>query len=268
MSNSLFAQTKTDNTQNPGDAIVEISTTEGDIEILLYNDTPLHKTNFLKLVSDGFYDGVLFHRVIKDFMVQTGDPDSKQASAGQSLGAGDPGYQIDAEIIYPKHFHKYGALAAARTGDEINPEKKSSGSQFYIVTGNKYDETTLKNITARRLDQKRQAYFQQQVRKNGSLIQTLTQSNDTVALENLRMKLINETMQALPETNIPAEVIAAYQEVGGTPFLDDDYTVFGEVIKGMDVVEKIQNAPTGKNDRPTSDIKIISAKVKECGPKK
>ena len=121
-------------TVNGHDAIVEIETTEGPIKVLLYGDTPAHQANFLKLAKEGFYDGVLFHRVIKDFMVQTGDPNSKDAAPGAQLGAGDPGYTIEAEILYPKHYHKYGALAAARTGDAVNPERRSSGSQFYIVT--------------------------------------------------------------------------------------------------------------------------------------
>ena len=122
----------------PAGPVVDIQTSLGDIKVKLYDDTPIHRDNFLKLVNEGYYDGVLFHRVIKDFMVQTGDPDSKDAVPGQRLGAGSPDYTLEAEIDYPKHFHKYGALAAARTGDAVNPERRSSGSQFYIVTGEKY----------------------------------------------------------------------------------------------------------------------------------
>ena len=123
----------------PAGPVVDIKTSVGDIKVKLYDDTPRHRDNFLKLVKDGYYNGVLFHRVIKDFMVQTGDPGSVNADSTAMLGIGGPDYQIDAEILYPKHYHKYGALAAARTGDDMNPERKSSGSQFYIVTGRKYD---------------------------------------------------------------------------------------------------------------------------------
>lgn len=196
----------------PG-ALVEIKTTLGDIEVKLYNDTPLHRDNFLKLVKDGFYEGVLFHRVINNFMVQTGDPDSKNAPAGQRLGAGNPGYTIEAEIDYPKHYHKYGALAAARTGDAVNPERRSSGSQFYIVTGDKYTPGQLEMIARR------------------------------------------QGMAMDPS------VASDYTTVGGTPHLDGQYTVFGEVVSGMDVVEKIQNVATDRNDRPTEDVKILSVKI-------
>ena len=128
-------KTMTENTR------VLIKTSLGDITVELYNETPKHRDNFVKLVNEGYYDGVLFHRVIKDFMVQTGDGNSKTATKTQMLGDGDPGYTIEAEFVYPKYFHKYGALAAARTGDQVNPERRSSGSQFYIVTGQKYPES-------------------------------------------------------------------------------------------------------------------------------
>ena len=137
----------TDHTTAPAkDAIVEFKTTEGDVTLRLYGDTPKHRANFLKLVKEGYYDGLLFHRVIKDFMVQTGDPDSRNAAKGTMLGSGDPGYTVEAEIIAPKYFNKRGALAAARTGDQVNPERRSSGSQFYIVTGRKFNEQQLRQM--------------------------------------------------------------------------------------------------------------------------
>ncbi len=141
------------------DPVVELTTTLGVVKVRLYNDTPLHRDNFLKLVKDGVYDGVLFHRVIDGFMVQTGDPDSRNAEPGQRLGSGDLGYTVEAEIEYPRHYHKYGALAAARTGDAVNPERRSSGSQFYIVTGKEVSERQLDMMRMKQNEQKLQSYF-------------------------------------------------------------------------------------------------------------
>lgn len=191
---------------------VLLKTTFGDIVIALYNDTPQHKANFEKLVNEKFYDGVLFHRIIKGFMIQGGDPDSKTAKAGQRLGSGDVGYTIPAEFV-PAHIHKRGAVAAARMGDNVNPQKASSGCQFYIVDGTVYDNDKL-NMLAMRLG----------------------------------------------KTFTP-EQIQAYTTDGGAPFLDGDYTVFGEVVKGMTVVDKIAAQQKDAADRPTEDIKIISATI-------
>lgn len=248
---------------NDGDAVVELKTTLGDIYVDLYNDTPLHRDNFLKLVGEGFYDGVLFHRVIDNFMVQTGDPSSKDATAGQRLGAGDPGYTIEAEIDYPRHYHKYGALAAARTGDNMNPEKRSSGSQFYIVTGNKYSERQLESMDEKRLNQEMQNYFQNLAMQYRDSIQHMQAAGDQAGLEALRQQLIQETEENVKPTPLPDNIKTDYVEKGGTPHLDGGYTVFGEVIKGMDVVEKIQKAETDSSDRPKEDIRILSAKVIE-----
>lgn len=198
---------------NSNDATVEIKTSLGDIIVKLFGDTPQHRDNFLKLVKEGYYNGTLFHRVINEFMVQAGDPNSKNAPAGKMLGDGDPGYTLPAEIDYPNHFHKRGALAAARTGDNINPERRSSGSQFYIVTGRTFDDPTL-DIIAQRSGQP-----------------------------------------------IPEDIHQVYKTEGGTPHLDGAYTVFGEVVKGMDVVDKIQQVETDRYDRPLDDVKIISMTV-------
>lgn len=200
--------------KNSSDVLVDIKTTMGDIEIRLFGDTPKHRDNFVKLVNDGFYNGTLFHRVINEFMVQAGDPDSKNAPAGQMLGSGDPGYTIPAEIDYPNHFHKRGALAAARTGDNVNPNRESSGSQFYIVTGKVFNDSILDIMEPR-----------------------------------------------LPGGKIPEKIRQAYRTEGGTPHLDGAYTVFGEVVKGMDVVDKIQKAETDRFDRPNDDIRIISMSI-------
>lgn len=244
--------------------VFEITTNLGPIKVRLYDDTPAHRDNFVKLASEGTYDGVLFHRVIKDFMVQAGDLNSKNPDNTIPLGAGDTGYTIHAEINYPKHFHKYGALAAARTGDEVNPERASSGSQFYIVTGNVWDPTSLERMEMNNVNKERQAYFQNLVRNNWSKIQELQAAQDSAALEKLQQELIAQTEKAVLPTPIPANVAKVYTSTGGTPHLDGAYTVFGEVIEGMDVVEKIQNTPVDRSDNPTTPIKIVSIRpVKE-----
>lgn len=250
--------------------IVDIKTTMGDIKVKLYDDTPLHRDNFLKLACENFYDSLLFHRVIKDFMVQTGDPNSKHAEKGKMLGAGDPNYTIPAEINYPRHYNKYGALAAARTGDEVNPERRSSGSQFYIVTGRKFSPAQLKQMEGQMLNRRLQEKFQSLVRSNQAEISRMMSEKDSVGLEALRQKLISETEAAVHPEEIPQEIIDTYSTVGGAPHLDGQYTVFGEVIEGMDVIEKIQNAATDRNDRPLEDIRILSTKIEgaDCGKKR
>ncbi|ROT10578.1 peptidylprolyl isomerase [Muribaculaceae bacterium Isolate-104 (HZI)] len=258
--NSISAMT-TD--KEKGDVIVDLNTSMGNIRVLLYGDTPRHLENFVKLVDTGYYDGVLFHRVINDFMVQTGDPTSKNAPKGKMLGMGDPDYKIEAEFVYPKHFHKRGALAAAREGDSVNPEKKSSGSQFYIVTGKTFTEGQLDQMDARRIQQQKQNIFNALVMENRDTIMALRRDKNQAALQQLQDKLIAATdsaAAAAPDTLTETQR-QAYSTVGGTPHLDGSYTVFGEVISGMDVVDKIQKAETDPNDRPLDDISIISAKV-------
>ncbi len=251
-------------TEKRTDVKVEIKTTLGDITVLLYGDTPKHQENFLKLVGDSFYDGVLFHRVIDKFMVQTGDPDSKNAPAGKRLGSGGPGYQIDAEIVYPTHFHRRGALAAARQGDAVNPGKRSSGSQFYIVTGNKVSAGQLDEIEARMRMQQKRDVFQRLADSERDSIAMLQQAGDREALEQLRQRLIKETENqvAVSPVSISEEMRQAYVNEGGTPHLDGAYTVFGQVIDGMDVVERIEKAATDAADRPVEDIKIISMSIR------
>lgn len=246
------------NTIAKADAVVVLHTTEGDIKVRLYDDTPKHRDNFLKLVDEHYYDGLLFHRVIKDFMVQTGDPDSRDADSTKHLGAGSPPYTIEAEINYPRRYNKYGALAAARTGDQVNPERRSSGSQFYIVTGRKFNSPTLDAMAEDALMKNRKEYFNSLVSKHRDDIMALQQAGDTVALENLRQQLIAETEANVKETPMPDAMREDYINLGGAPHLDGAYTVFGEVIEGMDVVEKIQNVATNRYDRPLNDIKIIS----------
>ena len=191
---------------------VLIKTTMGDIKVMLYPRTINHTQNFIKLVKQHYYDGLLFHRVIPGFVIQGGDPDSRDAKPGQMLGNGGPGYTIPAEIC-PEYFHKRGALAMAREGDQVNPTRRSSGSQFYIVVGKVYTDQEL-NALEQRL-----------------------------------------------HTKFTPEQRKAYTTVGGTPFLDGQYTVFGQVVQGMDVVDKIASVQRDKNDRPKEDVKIISMKI-------
>ena len=257
--------TQTSKTVNATDTLtqVELKTSLGDIVVALYNETPKHRDNFIKLVNDGYYDGVLFHRVIKDFMVQTGDGNSKTATPGQMLGDGDPGYTIPAEFVYPKYFHKRGALAAARTGDQVNPERASSGSQFYIVTGKLYSSSELEMMKSRLADGKKQGIFQKLAMQHRDEIIKMQSTQDSAGLQALQEKLIAQTEAeyANDPFRLTDQQMDAYTTVGGTPHLDGQYTVFGEVVKGMDVVDAIQNVKTGANDRPEEDVKIIKATI-------
>lgn len=194
---------------------VVLHTSYGDIKMILYKETIKHQENFLKLVQQGYYDGLLFHRVIPFFMIQTGDPNSRTARPGQALGNGGPSYKIPAEFN-ASYFHKKGAVAAARLSDDVNPEKESSGSQFYIVQGNVFTDSQLDML----------------VKTNRHLPFTPEQRN-------------------------------AYTTSGGTPHLDNSYTVFGEVIEGFDTIDKISSAITDERKRPISDIKIIKAYISE-----
>lgn len=238
---------------------VRIKTTLGDITISLYDETPKHRDNFIKLVKEGFYNGTLFHRVIKDFMIQGGDPDSKGAPKGKMLGTGGPGYTIPAEFVYPKYFHKRGALSAARLGDEVNPERESSGSQFYIVWGKVYKPQELKQMERQMEMQQQQTIFNQLAKEHRAEIMTLRRNRDREGLQQLQDKLVEETQLKSNEMDKPSfteEQVKAYTTVGGTPFLDNQYTVFGEVTEGLDIVEKIQQVETLRGDRPKEDVSM------------
>ena len=243
--------------------LVEIQTTLGDIEIALYNETPKHRDNFIKLVNEGYYNGTLFHRVINEFMIQAGDGNSKNAKPDQMLGSGGPGYNIDAEIVYPKYFHKKGVLAAARQADQVNPERKSSGSQFYIVTGKAYSPEQLAQMDGQMEMMRKQNIFQSYVNGRREEIMAMQAKSDTAALNALQKELIDKTEAEVAKNpgGMTAAQKEAYSTVGGTPHLDGQYTVFGEVVSGMDVVEKIEKAETVRGDRPKTDIKIIGMKI-------
>lgn len=194
-------------------------TTMGDIRIRLFNETPIHRDNFLKLVREGYYDGNLFHRVIADFMIQTGDSTSRHSEPGVVYGEHDAGYTLPAEICYPKLFHRRGMVGAAREGDDVNPERRSSGSQFYIVYG-----TVMSSM----------------------------------ALERMQEQLSRQTNGKVKLTR---EVRNAYRMYGGSPHLDGQYTIFGEVTDGMNTVRKINYVKTDEDDRPYDDVRIIKAEI-------
>lgn len=250
---------------NLSETKVVMHTTLGDITLKLYNETPKHRDNFLKLVNDGTYNGLLFHRVIKEFMVQGGDVTSKDAPMNKQLGAGDLGYTVPAEFVYPKYFHKKGALCAARTGDEVNPEKASSASQFYIVTGKKYSDNELKQMEKQLENRLKQSIFARLQAENKSKIMELYRSGDKAELAILRDTLIGKTEleaeKRKDEAKLTEEQKEIYKTVGGVPFLDNQYTVYGEVVEGMEVVEKIEKSKTNRQDRPTENISIISVEV-------
>ena len=227
----------------------------GDIVVRLYDETPIHRDNFVKLVKEGYYDGTLFHRVIKDFMIQGGDPDSKGAPAGKMLGVGGPNYTLEAEIK-DGLFHKRGALAAARQGDEVNPERRSSGSQFYIVWGQVYNEGQLRQYAKQMRMQKVQAAFNELAAQHRDEIMQMRRERNRAGLQELQDKLVAEAEAKVTGEGLTEEQRKVYSTIGGTPHLDGQYTVFGEVEEGLDVVEMIQNTATGRGDRPIDDIEM------------
>ena len=198
---------------------VLLKTDKGEILLALYNETPRHRDNFIRLVKSGYYNGVLFHRVISNFMIQCGDSTTRHAIPQTEVGVYSPDYTVPAEIVYPKFFHRRGVLAAARESDDVNPERASSSSQFYIVYGHRFTEDGLDQLQAR-LD-----------------------------------KTTNGKIVLAPETR------EIYKTLGGTPHLDGQYTVFGEVLSGMDVVKEIQSVETDAKDRPLEDVRIVEATV-------
>lgn len=243
---------------------LKIKTTEGNIVIRLYDETPRHRDNFLKLAKNSYFNGTLFHRVIKDFMIQGGDPDSKNAPKGKILGTGGPDYTIPAEFVYPRYFHKRGALSAARTGDEVNSDRESSGSQFYIVWGKIYKPTELKQMERQMAMQQEQEVFNLLAKEHREEIMEFRRKRDQAGLQTLQEQLIEETKKICRQKGKPTfttEQTEAYTTVGGTPFLDNQYTVFGEVEEGINVVERIQNRKTDRNDRPTEDVKVESIAI-------
>ena len=244
---------------------VKIETTMGEIVVELYNETPKHRDNFIKLAKEGVYDSTLFHRVIRQFMIQAGDPESKNATDTAQLGSGDVGYTIPAEFV-PKFFHKKGALAAARMGDDVNPERESSGCQFYIVTGRKFRESQLLDMAGQKNNARMDTIFNQLARKHMKEIYKLRKANDQNGLLELQDSLEAQAYALYKEEEpfmFTPEQLTAYSTIGGAPHLDGAYTVFGQVVSGMETVEKIEGTKTGKADRPVENVRILKATVIE-----
>ena len=249
--------------ENEKRTLVKLETTMGNITVALYNETPKHRDNFIKLVKEGVYDSTLFHRVIKQFMIQAGDPDSKNASDTAMLGSGDVGYTIPAEFN-PKFFHKKGVLAAARQGDDVNPEKASSGCQFYIVTGRKFTEPQLLGMENKINEQHEEALFDSLARQHMKEIYKMRKAGDNAGLLELQDTLeaqARELADKEEKFRFTPEQIKAYSTVGGAPHLDGSYTVFGEVTEGMEVVDNIEIAKTNRADRPIENIRILKASI-------
>lgn len=264
ISAAVFAKEK----QASPNTIVSIETSKGEIQVLLYNETPLHRDNFIKLAESGYYEGVLFHRVIAKFMVQAGDPDSKTAPAGQMLGQGGPDYTIPAEIN-PAFIHKKGALAGARLGNDANPLKASSGSQFYIVDGSPVSADNLTRYEEQRIAIKKNEIFNAFISQGD---QTALR-NRFIALEGNEsspeyQKLIEEVVvllgkqfEGLDSLRYTQQQKDIYMKDGGAAHLDGEYTVFGEMISGWDVLDAIALSKTDGMARPVEDIKILKVKV-------
>jgi peptidyl-prolyl cis-trans isomerase B (cyclophilin B) len=245
------------------DELVKINTRFGEMIVVLYDETPKHKSNFIKLAKERFFDSLLFHRVMKEFMIQGGDPESKKSPKGAQLGSGGPGYTIDAEIN-PKFYHHKGALAAARMPDQANPKRASSGSQFYIVQGKKMTEAQLNN------DQKFNNDLRQFLAKpeNGKYVDSVNiyrRKNDQAGFAEFlkRMRpVVEQSLGMKVDKELAAEIKRVYSTEGGAPHLDGQYTVFGKVIKGIEVVDSIAAQQTDRADRPVEDIRMTMHVIK------
>ena len=239
---------------------VTVSTSMGDVTVLLYDDTPLHRNNFIKLCRSGEYKGMLFHRIIKDFVVQGGDPASKAHEPHVLYGDGDGGYTVPAEIL-PQHFNKRGALIDAKETDDVNIERASAGTQFCFVQGKKLTDEELAQKEARINEIRRNWLFykfQDRLKKQEPSLATDSMKTE---LENRALVMLEDTLDVLGYYTIPADRREIYKTVGGVPHLDGSVTIFGEVGEGFDIVEKMSLVKTDKNDRPVKDVVIRSTKV-------
>ena len=246
--------------------LVLLETTHGNMKLRLYDQTPIHKSNFLALVDSGFYDGLLFHRVIPKFMAQTGDPDSRNAKPGKNLGNGGPGYTMEAEIV-DTLIHKKGALAAARLGNDSNPEKRSSGSQFYVVQGRVFKKHEIDLVAENSYQAKKMTELQRYLYKeeNKKLLQkaqyyqSARMSYKYDSLIRSIEPIIEERLGEGAKTDFTEKQINAYTTIGGAPHLDGGYTVFGEIVEGLNVLDSICGVERNNYDRPKKDVIILKA---------
>lgn len=239
---------------------VTVKTSMGDVTVLLYDDTPLHRSNFIKLCREKAHDGVLFHRVIRDFVAQGGDPDSKEHEAGVRYGSNNGGYTVPAEIL-PHYFNKRGALIDAKKGDDVNPERASAGTQFCFVQGKKLTDEEL-NEKEVRINEIRRNWLYHKFRKQ--LIDadaSLADEAKEGELYNQATLMVIDTLDVLEPYVIPDERREIYKTIGGVPHLDGSVTIFGEVVEGLDIVEKMTQVQTDEYDRPLKDLIVISTKV-------
>jgi len=250
---AILAFVSCTNKYKDSNRFVKIITDEGDIIVRLYNETPKHTENFIKLTEQKFFDDLIFHRVIKDFVVQGGDPETRNAEPGKLYGEKDAGYLVDAEII-DTIYHKRGVIAMAREGDDVNPEKKSSSSQFYLVVGKLYTNDELNNLEVK-LNKK----LREKIEKNlyDSLLSKLN-NPDSKFLNQITQKvsILADSIMNIKRIKFNDKQRSIYTTLGGIPHLDGNYTVFGEIVEGYDVVEKISQVQTDSNDRPVKDIKF------------
>lgn len=246
-----------------GEKKVQIDTPYGPIKIKLYDETPLHRDNLLKLVDEGFYSDLLFHRVIRNFMIQGGDPNSKNAAPGQMLGSGDLGYTLPAEIN-PKFFHRRGVLAAARKGDQVNPEKRSSASQFYILQGKVFRPAELDSLLMKMEEARKMNMMQARMKALEPQLNTLNAEGNQVELM-AKINAVRDSVAAeaakLPPITFSEEQRKAYTTVGGYPSLDNNYTIYGEVTEGMEIVDSIAAQPVNGQNRPLQDIKFTIKRI-------
>ena len=247
---------------------VEIVTPFGSMKARLYDDTPLHRDNFMKLVRAGEYDSLLFHRVIRSFMIQGGDPVSRHANRDTEIGNNSIGPDIPAEIVYPAHFHKRGALAAAREPDSVNPERKSSGSQFYIVQGRLQREHELGEYETIHNNKVRSQIYKEIMKFYTDSLQMLQDKGDADALSEMQFRIVEKVEELGQERGlmmtIPEDVKSVYREFGGVPHLDMEYTVFGEVYEGLDIIDSIASlAVIPPRMRPGRDTWMVIREIKE-----
>lgn len=239
--------------------IISLKTSQGDIRIKLYDSTPIHRDNFIRMIRSGYYNGISFHRVIKNFMIQAGDPSTKSGSS-KNLPDSLKTYTIPAEFN-SNYFHKKGALAAARQGNDVNPEMRSSGTQFYLVQGVKLSDEELNTAEQRINSNMKQSHFSYLIKQTSDSVRQAGGVISDAQIQEIASVKMFQYLATYKDYKITEDQRNVYRTIGGTPRLDGSYTVFGEVIEGLDVIDKIADAQTDNNDKPVNDIKIISIKI-------